>query len=240
MLFTTVLCRSLNSLMLMTLGLGALLAVKYLRSFALVAALVALPCVYVVTRSAGIWSGDGLVHAVATHISDDRSRSLKFRFMNEDLLADKALQRPLFGWGGWGRSRVYNEKGEDITITDGLWIIIMGANGIVGVGSLILMLVLPPVVLRCYHPAKQWSHPMIAPAAVLGVISTLYMIDNLPNAMHNPIFLLVAGAGIGYGITQVAPQRRPLLAPGRSRANPRSGAPQQPRRLPIRRIRPQQ
>ena len=27
-------------------------------------------------------------------------------------------QRPLFGWGGWGRSRVFNERGDDITIAD--------------------------------------------------------------------------------------------------------------------------
>ena len=74
---------------------------------------------------------------------------MKFRFMNEDLLAAKAMQRPVFGWGGWGRSRVFSEEtGEDLTVTDGLWIIILGSSGFFGLITLMSMLLLPAILLR--------------------------------------------------------------------------------------------
>ena len=45
------------------------------------------------------------------------------------MLAAKAMRRPVFGWGGWGRSRVHDEWGTDLSITDGLWIIQFGQLG---------------------------------------------------------------------------------------------------------------
>src|SRR5690606_33436719 len=42
-------------------------------------------------------------------MSAERSQSLGFRFENEDRLLEHARQRLFFGWGGWGRNRVYNE-----------------------------------------------------------------------------------------------------------------------------------
>ena len=54
------------------------------------------------------------------------------RLKNEDLLSKKAFEQPWFGWGGWGRSRVFNDEGTDISITDGRWIIIFGQLGVIG------------------------------------------------------------------------------------------------------------
>ena len=116
---------------------------------------------------------------------------------NENILAEKAIKKPLFGWGGWGRSRVHNEEGEDITVTDGLWIIILGKHGLVGLGLFSLSLLLPIANLLRHCRVKDWTHPQVAPAAVLSLLLGLYMVDNLLNAMVNPIFTVIAGGLAG-------------------------------------------
>ena len=66
-------------------------------------------------------------------VSDDRARSLEFRFINEDRLLGRASERPLAGWGRFGRNRVYDEEGGyDVSVTDGRWIIVLGQFGILG------------------------------------------------------------------------------------------------------------
>ena len=43
------------------------------------------------------------------------------------------MEKPLFGWGGWGRNRVFSkEDGKDLSITDGQWAIEIGETGILG------------------------------------------------------------------------------------------------------------
>ena len=44
-------------------------------------------------------------------------------------------ERPLIGWGGYGRNRVTTETGETISITDSLWSIVMGMYGFVGLAA---------------------------------------------------------------------------------------------------------
>ena len=46
------------------------------------------------------------IAAAAKMISVDRSASFQTRVKNEDMLLSKASEKPLFGWGTWGRSRV--------------------------------------------------------------------------------------------------------------------------------------
>ena len=53
---------------------------------------------------------DKIIVDAATLISTDRASSMKFRFDNEDRLLQHASQRLLFGWGRWGRSRVYDAE----------------------------------------------------------------------------------------------------------------------------------
>ena len=46
--------------------------------------------------------------AQAERVDPERARSLAFRFDNEAQLLAHANERPLFGWGGWGRNRLYD------------------------------------------------------------------------------------------------------------------------------------
>jgi len=194
---TALLCKSVGALALLVLGLAALFAVKHLRTVVPLVCLLCVPPLYILARAGGMWSADELVSVAGALFGEDRAVSLQCRRENEDLLLEKALRRPLFGWGGWGRNRVYNERGEDITITDGLWIISLGMNGIVGMSALTLTFLAPVWMLLRRLSARQWSLPTAAAIASLSVLLMLYMIDNLFNGMVNPIFTLAAGALTG-------------------------------------------
>lgn len=135
-------------------------------------------------------------------IPKERIESLEFRFDNEELLSEKARQRIIFGWGGWGRNRVYerNWRGElvDISTTDSLWIIIFGQNGLFGLMGLMGTLVLPVFSLFWLKlPARVWEKPQVASTAGLGIVILLYALDCLLNAMINPIFILGIGGIAG-------------------------------------------
>lgn len=193
LLITTVLCKSLGALALLCVGIGALVATKWTRSRIWVAGLLVIPVLYMTARTAGDWSADELVNAAAM-ISEDRAASLETRLTMEDRLTEKALRQPVFGWGGWGRNRVYDTRsGVDITITDGLWVLALGVNGVVGLAALTGAQLMPIVLLLRRIPARLWSQPMVAAAPVLALLLALYAIDNLMNAMVNPIYMLVAG-----------------------------------------------
>ena len=142
LLVTTLLTRSTGALLLFVVGIAALVSAKTTRSRLPIIALLLVPPVFIGVRTTGEFGWEPMVDA-ARLMSDDRARSLEGRFVNEDLLMTKAFQRPMFGWGGWGRNRVYDEYGKDLTVTDGRWIIELGQRGFVGLLSLFALLLLP-------------------------------------------------------------------------------------------------
>lgn len=217
LLATTVWCKSLAAIGLMLAGMGILLLSSRFGKPLFLILLVAVPLFYIPARATGAWSEEGLISFIEEHISQQRAESLEYRMGNETILAEKAMQRPIFGWGTWGKARVYDEQGRDISVTDGLWIIALGNHGLVGLMSLTLSILMPVFLLLRTCPARYWAHPRIAPVAVLSVLLGLYMVDNLLNAMINPVFMLAAG-GIA-GLTQLsAPVGEPLPAAGKTPA----------------------
>ena len=58
------------------------------------------------SRSAftNLWSGQQAVDLAEILVGPARAESLEYRFMCENLLIAKAVQQPIFGWAGWGRS----------------------------------------------------------------------------------------------------------------------------------------
>ena len=194
---TTVMCRSTGAVALYIIGAAALIATQKTKNSVAILLLLSLPVGYLATRSTGIWSGDNLVNAISANLSEDRAASLDYRFKNENVLSEKALRQPVFGWGGWGRARVYDAEGNDISITDGLWIIVFGQYGLLGLAAFTAAVLLPGLKLLRLYPVRQWSSPAVGPAAVLAVLLVIYMIDNLLNAMINPIFIVAAGGLAG-------------------------------------------
>lgn len=199
---TFILSKSTGTYGYMIIGLVIMFIAKWTKnSFPLILLTFSI-CLYLIFATSGNFQGEKITPFVENIAGEERAGSLQFRFDNELILSDRARERIIFGWGGWGRSRVYQQNwtGEivDVSTTDSFWIIIFGTNGLFGLINVTLMLLLPIwcFVWFCY-PVKTWFYPQIASSAVLAVILTLFMVDSLVNAMFNPIFPLISGALLG-------------------------------------------
>ncbi|MCC6488777.1 MAG: O-antigen ligase domain-containing protein [Candidatus Hydrogenedentes bacterium] len=190
---TAVLCKSTGAIILLAFGLAALAAIQYAKTAWPVRGLAALYLGYVAVRVSGLWDGGQLVTLARAMFGEDRAFSLSVRIFNENLLVSRALQHAIFGWGGWGRSRIFNEVGQDITITDSQWVIRFGLNGLVGLVAMAAVILIPCLLLERKAQPRLWTHPLVAPAAAFAVILSLWMIDNTVNDMFNPIYVLAAG-----------------------------------------------
>lgn len=144
----------------------------------------------------------------------DRANSLNERFEQEGALLGRALQRPWFGWGRWGRGRIHDiESGGDISITDGHWIITVGNFGLIGFILEFGLLVLP--VFRALRALKfaDSSRDQVFLGA-LALIVAINAVDLLPNSSISPWTWLLAGALMGRTdmLRNVAQQKRLALA----------------------------
>jgi hypothetical protein len=200
----SVFCKNMGAICLLVFGLGVLFSIRWTGKPLLVYLLILSSPLYMTVRASGRWSAESMVE-MAAMVHPQRAASLDDRLRNDSMLAEKALARPLFGWGGWGRARIYREDGRDISITDGLWIILLGNSGIFGLAACTATLLVPPAMFLHRYPARWWLDPGVAGAAAAAILVVLYMIDNLFNAMFNPVYVM-ASAGL---VTLVA-NRVPL------------------------------
>lgn len=151
----------------------------------------------------GWWTSEDVLERIAGSSNGDRAKSLEFRLINEDRLMERAAERPWFGWGGWNRAAILvtedpNEKDKDLVTADGYWIITLANRGWFGLTALYAAMLLPVVRLVLRHPWRPGPHVAYAPALAAAVFLTLYMIDDLSNAMFNPVYVLLAGALAGW------------------------------------------
>lgn len=206
LLVTFVLIRSTGAYLLIAIGVFTMFIAKWFRTSIILWILIAGMVLFLNLNVTGQFPRKEVVGAMSQVFERDRVQSVDFRFMNEELLGDKARQRIVFGWGGFGRNRIFDEYGKDISITDSLWIIVFGVNGLVGLISIFTAFWLPPIAFSIRYPARLWSHPAFAPAAALAVSVVLYSLDCILNAMANPIFALTCG-----GIAGVVVNPRPKM-----------------------------
>jgi hypothetical protein len=106
------------------------------------------------------------------------------------MLLERAAEKPVFGWGGWGRTRVFSETGRDLTIIDGLWIVIMGQFGWVGYLSFFGVITLPFFALRRAARRK----PITPVIGGIAVIMSANLVDLIPNSTTSPMAMLMLGA----------------------------------------------
>jgi len=153
---------------------------------------------------------------IARMAGDERGRSIAYRFLNEDLLLDRASQRPFFGWGRYGRNRVYDpETGKDLAVSDGKWIQTFGQFGFLGFLAEFGLLSL--AVYRAISAVKlcQDRRERILLGA-LSLIVGLSVVDLLPNSTLRPWTWFICGALLGRGENCVAAwrtiRRRPMVS----------------------------
>lgn len=206
LVITLIIVKSTGAYLYFLIGLGVLLVAGWLRTSLPVIILILALSTYLYLGASGTLYTIPQVQAFVAGATDDRSGSLAFRIVNEEALSRKARQQLIFGWGDSGGNRIYDEEGQDISITDSLWIIAYGLQGAVGLISFTGSLFVPSLGF-CFssrYPPSTWANPKVAPAAALAVILILYMLDSALNAMVCPVFLVAAG-GIA-GLAQKAPE----------------------------------
>jgi len=139
-----------------------------------------------------------LLLGAAEWVDADRANSLRFRFQNETILLDRAYEKPLFGWGIWGRNHILDENtGQILTVTDGRWIIQIGMFGWLGFLAEFLLLGLPILIL--WRRAMGGDPAAISPyAPVLAMLLGVNMVDLIPNATLTPMTWLICGTVLGY------------------------------------------
>lgn len=213
-LVTFILCKSTGAYVLLLGGVAIFYSVKLFRTPILLLLIVATVSFYLYTAASGMITPERrevVIEKITNTFGEDRAGSLEFRMKNEELLGTKAREQPLFGWGGWGRGRVYDRYGKDITVTDSLWIIAFSDRGLFGLISMTTMMLLPTIVF-CLggYPVRTWKHSIVSPSAVLVTIITLYMVDCVMNAMINPVYIVALG-----GVSGLLAAHPPILSPRR-------------------------
>lgn len=201
-----ILVKSTGAYLYLMMGIGIWFAAKWLRTTLPILLLIVVLSGYVYMGASRSLYTIPQVNAFAATANaaggNDRSQSLAFRIFNEQMLTQKAQARMLLGWGDSGGNRIYDEYGKDIAVTDSLWIIVYGQNGIVGLISFMTMLLLPSLVFSFRYPANSWSNRKIAPALALALILVFYTMDSLLNAMACPVFILANGGLAGFLLRQ--------------------------------------
>jgi hypothetical protein len=191
-----ILCKSLGSLLY---GVVLVPMVRFVKprgqvGLAIICATIAFS--YPLLRAADLVPTEVMISA-AKMVEEERGDSLKTRFDQEQQLLEHASHRLLFGWGRFGRSRVYDaESSKDVSITDGHWIITMGEYGVFGFvaefGLLALTVFRAASALRFIQPERDRIY-----LTTLALIVAINMVELLPNATLSPWTCLLAGALLG-------------------------------------------
>lgn len=147
---------------------------------------------YPVLRGSGLVPTSALLSMVE-QVRPDRASSLQYRLTNEGTLLEKANQKPIFGWGGSGRNRVFDEQGKDLATPDGNWIITIGEGGWVRYFSQMGLMALPILFLAF----NRRRYDLDQATAGLCLVLTANMVDLIPNGTETPVTWLVTGALLG-------------------------------------------
>jgi hypothetical protein len=197
-LFATVVAvRSVNGWVLLATGTLLLLSLRRAYGWVLVLCVLVAPPLYVTARITSLWSGKQIVRPVWSAVGRSRAQSLQFRLQQENALIRKARQKLWLGWGGWGRSRLHDAEGRDISVTDSAWIISFGQFGVVGVASQLALFLVPVLTFWVRWPVRFWDTGAAAPGAALAVVLALYAINNCFNCHLSSAYVLVAGGLAG-------------------------------------------
>jgi hypothetical protein len=154
---------------------------------------------YIAVRLTAFISTEDFLHVARIIFDDERVLSLSIRLNQEELFGARALQRPLFGWGGYGRGWPQNQQtGQQlVSAVDSLWVILISSKGMAGLGGVFLSLGLGPWLSQKYlriHQTEFNEYPSERLyVLLLSAVIIIFTLDALLNAMVNPIFIMCSG-----------------------------------------------
>lgn len=193
LLGTLVLCHSLGALLIAIIFLLVTLRLTVGAQLCFASVLACMVLSYPALRGANLIPYKQVVSMVNS-VSPERAASLEFRLKNEEQLLAHARKKPLAGWGGYGRSRVYDPRnGRDLSTTDGAWIIIVGSSGWLGYIAHFGLLTAPIFLLTL---RRRKLAPNFATSG-LAIVLSANLADMIPNATLTPLTWMIAGALAG-------------------------------------------
>lgn len=195
------LCKSVGAIILAVLFTPIVAFLRAKRVAAIGAAACIILLLYPAIRSTGLVP-TVTISELTNSFSTDRAGSLGVRLINEDQLLKRAAEKPMFGWGSWGRNRIYSaEDGRDLSITDGAWIITLGMWGWVGYLSTFGLLTFGSLRILVSRESSRTIAPVVAVACTLLAMNLL---DSLPNASVGTLTWLIAGTLAAAGLKDSA------------------------------------
>lgn len=203
-------CKSLGALAIGLLLLPVMLFLNRKMQIRVALILALIGVTYPMSREVGLIPLDKLVETAAL-VDPERAGSLEFRFSNEELLLERAQQKPWFGWGGWSRNLLRDANSGSISsIPDGNWILLFGTSGWVGYVIQMSLLSLS-IAMLAYLTINQRNDTISPHAATIAIIIAATMMDMLLNDTLIPFIWLCAGALLGHveTITDAHKQRQP-------------------------------
>ena len=208
--FVLIMCKTFSSLMYGAVLVPLVRWASPRLQLSVASALVILTLVYPALRVADLVPVDSILQA-ARSVSTARAASLETRFTNEQQLLDHALKRPWFGWGRFGRSRLYAASGANASVTDGAWVIRLGTFGLVGFVAQFLLLSLSVFRAAMSLRFAQSFQESIYLSA-LALIVAINIFDLLPNSSISPWTWLIVGTLLGraeemYAVARQGMQR---------------------------------
>jgi hypothetical protein len=189
LLVTLVFARSLGALMITLLIVPMILFLPVRLQLLAAASITVIIALYPITRGTGLVPIDRVI-AIAESIDPSRAASFGTRLENDEMILEKAMPRQVLGWGMFGRWRVFDERGRDITISDSGWVILFGEGGWVRYLAIYGLLGLPILLLAI----RRQKDPVGPETAAIALILTGQLIDTLANDTVTPITWLMAGA----------------------------------------------
>lgn len=168
-------------------GIGILLTWRRMNVRKALVLPVAFAFIWMAGRYTGVVEGS-MFSSAASEISTERAGSLQYRIDVETKLIDRAKDRPVLGWGGWGRNRPPNAP----VATDGMWVIWVGTYGLWGLATFFLWWCWPVIAAR-KMPRTLDVDPVLQ--AILIAIG-LQAVNFLFNNFLSPILTLMNGAAM--------------------------------------------
>jgi hypothetical protein len=186
------LCKTWSAMLYVMFGLLFVFKLKPSKQIKLSLIIASMVILYPLAKVVGVFPSKEIVSTISQY-SPARAQSLEFRFQNEDAMLEHALKKPFFGWGGWGRNRIYSkEDGRDLSVIDGRWIGELGVNGVVGFLLTYIILLTPLYYAqKTIHYIKDSKDQVYF--ASLAVILMIGIVDSIPNSGMGPMHLFFAG-----------------------------------------------
>ena len=195
MLVVLLLCKTVSALLYAGFALFLIYNLSPTRQLKWVFMLSLTVLLYPLSNILGLFPTAELVNLIEL-FSPERAQSLEFRFENEGVLLSRAVERPFFGWGDWGRNRLFDALGNDISVTDGKWILELGIHGFVGFFMYYSILITPLFyanrAIRYIQEKNQQYY-----FSTMAIILFVSLVDSIPNTSMGPIQLLLAGVLMG-------------------------------------------